>query len=326
MSKHITIVGGNIAGLSAAYYLAEKGCPVTVYETKIWDKPCGGAITIEFARYLQQELDIKIKELDQPISRIRFIFLNGKYIETDGIFIIISRYRLQEQLIEKLRQKSNIEIVFKRISANDTGLFSPQTVLATGYSGFTKNIIGHEWKAREYARTLKYEGSNHTGQKKAPHLLYFDSRLKGYGWFFMGNDRSFNLGIGGLVEKKILHKKYREFINLLNDMLGYRLIPVSVPKMWKIPIIVDNWNTPADMVIRGGRLFNVFTGELLDGFLIAVKHQRIAYVGKDPDNAVENETRIIDAAGKTLIPGFIDGHTHVAWLFTPEEFLKIAYK
>ena len=81
---------------------------------------------------------------------------------------------------------------------------------------------------------------------------------------------------------------------------------------------------PADLVITGGRLFNVFTGELLDGFTIAVKHGKIACVGRDPENGIGDKTKIIHADGKVLIPGLIDGHAHLAWMFTPENFLNHA--
>ncbi|NOY69106.1 MAG: adenosine deaminase, partial [Deltaproteobacteria bacterium] len=54
---------------------------------------------------------------------------------------------------------------------------------------------------------------------------------------------------------------------------------------------------PADMVITGGRVFNVFTGEVLDGFSVGIKKKRIAYVGKDPKNAVGKETEVIDVDG-----------------------------
>ena len=81
---------------------------------------------------------------------------------------------------------------------------------------------------------------------------------------------------------------------------------------------------PADLVITGGRIFNVFTGEMLDGLSVAIKHGRIAYVGIDPENGIGAGTTEIDAGGKTLIPGLIDGHAHMAWMNTPEEFLKLA--
>lgn len=87
---------------------------------------------------------------------------------------------------------------------------------------------------------------------------------------------------------------------------------------------VASGDEAADMVISGGRIFNVFTGETLDGLSVAIRHGRIAYVGGDAKTGVGPDTTVMDAAGKTLIPGLIDGHTHLAWMNTPEEFLKIA--
>jgi adenine deaminase len=105
--------------------------------------------------------------------------------------------------------------------------------------------------------------------------------------------------------------------NLRNDAMTY--IDTT-----KALMNVAQGSEPADLVINGGRLFNVFTGELLDGFSVAVKHQKIAYVGRDPKNGIGDQTKIIHADGKTLIPGLIDGHTHIAWMFTAENFLKHA--
>ncbi len=59
MQTAISIIGGNIAGLSTAYHLARRGFRVTVYEARIWNKPCGGAISWEFVRYLTQALRIE---------------------------------------------------------------------------------------------------------------------------------------------------------------------------------------------------------------------------------------------------------------------------
>ncbi len=80
----------------------------------------------------------------------------------------------------------------------------------------------------------------------------------------------------------------------------------------------------ADLVITGGRLLNVFTGELLDDMAVAVKGERIAWVGKNYPEALCGAARIIDAKGRVLVPGFIDGHTHIAWMAAPEAFLKVA--
>jgi adenine deaminase len=68
---------------------------------------------------------------------------------------------------------------------------------------------------------------------------------------------------------------------------------------------------PADLVVSGGTLVNVFTEELLDGWGVAVAGDRIAYVGPDAETRAGPETTVIDAAGDLIAPGLIEGHTHL---------------
>ncbi len=70
-------------------------------------------------------------------------------------------------------------------------------------------------------------------------------------------------------------------------------------------LAVARGDQPADLVIKGGRVFSVFTGELLDAD-IAMAGQYVAAVG--PGYAGK-ET--FDATGLILLPGFIDGHMHL---------------
>jgi adenine deaminase len=79
---------------------------------------------------------------------------------------------------------------------------------------------------------------------------------------------------------------------------------------------------PADLVITNAALVNVYTAEIQQSMTIAVKGQWIAYAGSASEIFVGEETRVIDAAGKTLIPGLIDGHTHLAALFCVDQFLR----
>ncbi len=82
----------------------------------------------------------------------------------------------------------------------------------------------------------------------------------------------------------------------------------------------------ADLVVIHATVLNVYTGELLDNQGIGVCDKWIAYVGQNAEDTIGPETIVIDAAGKTVIPGLIDGHTHLAWTSTPYELLRYTMK
>jgi len=79
---------------------------------------------------------------------------------------------------------------------------------------------------------------------------------------------------------------------------------------------------PADLIISGGKLVNVYSGELLDGMEIAVVDGRICYVGPNAKQARGDATEVIDASGAYVAPGFIDGHTHIGHYARPFENLQ----
>ncbi|MEE9201730.1 MAG: amidohydrolase family protein, partial [Dehalococcoidia bacterium] len=78
----------------------------------------------------------------------------------------------------------------------------------------------------------------------------------------------------------------------------------------------------ADLAVTNATLVNVYTGELLPGQGVAVGGERIAYVGPDPSLCIGPETHIVDAGGRYLAPGFIDAHSHLCYLVTPDQFLR----
>ncbi len=73
-------------------------------------------------------------------------------------------------------------------------------------------------------------------------------------------------------------------------------------------IRVAKGTSPADLVVVNGILVNVYTGETYPGG-VAVCADTIAAVG-DVDYAIGPKTRVIDAQGMYITPGFIDGHIH----------------
>ena len=70
----------------------------------------------------------------------------------------------------------------------------------------------------------------------------------------------------------------------------------------------------ADLVIKNTRILNVFTGEFEEGD-VAVKNGYFVGIG---DYEGEQE---VDGTGKTLVPGFIDGHLHLeSSIVTPMQY------
>lgn len=67
---------------------------------------------------------------------------------------------------------------------------------------------------------------------------------------------------------------------------------------------------PADLAIKNGRLVNVNTCEIEDSVEVAVKGKRIALVG-DAKHCIGEDTVVIDAKGRYLVPGLLDAHVHI---------------
>ena len=65
---------------------------------------------------------------------------------------------------------------------------------------------------------------------------------------------------------------------------------------------------PADLVVNNGKIVNVFSGEIYDGG-VAVCGDTIAAVG-DVAYCIGENTKVIDAQGNYITPGFLDGHIH----------------
>jgi adenine deaminase len=72
---------------------------------------------------------------------------------------------------------------------------------------------------------------------------------------------------------------------------------------------------PADLVLRGGRVWCMVTGARIAGD-VAICGDTIVGIGAEYEGA-----RVIDVTGKLLVPGFIDTHLHIeSSCITPFEF------
>jgi adenine deaminase len=78
----------------------------------------------------------------------------------------------------------------------------------------------------------------------------------------------------------------------------------------------------ADLIVAGGKLINVYSGEIAERMEIAVIDGRICYVGPNAAHTRGEQTEMLDARGLYVAPGFIDGHTHIGHYCRPFEHLQ----
>ena len=80
--------------------------------------------------------------------------------------------------------------------------------------------------------------------------------------------------------------------------------------------------SPARVAIRAGRLIDGLGGAPITDAVILVDGERITAVGKGL--AIPSGARVIDLSHSTVLPGFIDAHTHVT--SQPENYLEDLFR
>lgn len=94
-------------------------------------------------------------------------------------------------------------------------------------------------------------------------------------------------------------------------------------KLTRSLVDVAMGRVPADLVILNGQWVSVQSAEIIPGSDIAIKDGHIAYVGEDARHTIGKKTRVIDAKGRYLVPGLLDGHMHVeSGMVTVTEFVR----
>lgn len=87
-------------------------------------------------------------------------------------------------------------------------------------------------------------------------------------------------------------------------------------------LAVARGDAPADLLLTGIRIVNVFTCEVEDG-CVAIKDGRIAGLG--PAGMYTQGREVLDLKGAFVGPGFIDAHMHVeSTMLPPREFVRLA--
>src|SRR5258708_19548218 len=98
---------------------------------------------------------------------------------------------------------------------------------------------------------------------------------------------------------------HAELRRLSSALLMIGLFALCLPGLFaQTPAVAES------IVIRAGKLFDAESGQLTDHAVIVITGNRIASVGSG-NVPVPLNARVIDLGDATVLPGFIDVHTHL---------------
>ncbi|MGB3905537.1 MAG: hypothetical protein WBB22_11480, partial [Anaerolineae bacterium] len=88
--------------------------------------------------------------------------------------------------------------------------------------------------------------------------------------------------------------------------------PTSPPETSTVAPEPSPSASPADVIFHNGAILTM-EAEQTEAQAIAIQGENILAVGSDEEILALGgpETRVVDLAGRALLPGFIDGHTHI---------------
>ncbi|MGA8150093.1 MAG: amidohydrolase family protein [Terriglobales bacterium] len=87
-------------------------------------------------------------------------------------------------------------------------------------------------------------------------------------------------------------------------------LPKLHPEEITVTMLFPRHKPSGTAVLRGARVITMRGDEVLEDGDIVVQDDRIIAVGKRGSVAVPPDAKVIDVAGKTIVPGFIDIHPH----------------
>ncbi len=99
-------------------------------------------------------------------------------------------------------------------------------------------------------------------------------------------------------------------------LVTYRLDRAEADPAYRPEEVRFRITSPRDIpqgtaVLRGARVITMRGTEIIENADVVIRNNRIAAVGAQGSVATPEGARIIDVAGKTIVPGFVDTHAHM---------------
>ena len=87
--------------------------------------------------------------------------------------------------------------------------------------------------------------------------------------------------------------------------------PQFKPREFRVLVAAQRDIPQSNVVLRGARVITMKGTEVIENADVVVKNNRIVGVGKRGSLPIPNGAHIVEVAGKTIMPGFVDTHAHL---------------
>ncbi len=229
----VAIVGGGIAGLSLAKFLAEKGVPFILFEehTEFFKKPCGEGILLKTLGYDFYEMYGSKKGIEREIWETNIYTKHGT-ITIEMPLAMSDKRAVEEEMARQAKKHGEIRMG-ERVREIKDGIILPQNVKpkfivgADGVYSVVRDYIGVRkprcgMAVEAYSEEIEYD-------MERCHVVLKDSVVKyGYAWYFPKKDK-WNIGVGS-GKRKYFHEAFKKFKAQHPEAKKWKGAPVPLDK------------------------------------------------------------------------------------------------
>lgn len=237
----VAIIGGGIAGLTVAKFLAERGVDFILFEEhdNFFKKACGEGVYLELGKYNFFDLYESKRGIERIIDSTLVSTKYGEY-ELHIPVVMTNKKAVEEEIARQvIKNGGRIVMNYKVSEIEKHGsnlMLYPQKILSkivVGADG-ANSIVRRYMDIKKPHVGVAASGILKEMEKSSDHLYVEfkkDVIRHGYSWFFPKKGE-WNIGIGTFTPK-YFKQSFQKFKNKFNEARGWRISPLPISKPTK---------------------------------------------------------------------------------------------
>lgn len=234
--RDVVIVGGGLAGLTAAKYLAEEGIDFVLLEehTEFFQKPCGEGILPSLRNFDFFDLYGSKKGVEKEIREVDFL-IKDKVLTLPLYFFMIDKKVVEEELARQIKKLGGEIRMGEKVREIKGDVVYPQNISAkvlVGADG-ALSLVRKSMGIKSPRIGIAVEGhlDKLEGFDKEKAYIWFGRSIvkEGYAWAFP-REKFWNVGIGSAKTTGFSYylDKFKSRFRDIRDLKGAAL-PFSLP-------------------------------------------------------------------------------------------------